>query len=131
MPESLHDKHFTIDQAQMMLTGIVHVVQEIVSLKKKLDERGFDIYRHQYFGGTGPNGDRFFPTELERLAALAKQLNDKGILIKSLDEGLIDFPHFRANGEEVYLCWKLGESDIAFWHRIPDGFAGRRPLKDI
>ncbi len=131
MPEYLHDKHFTIEQARMMLSGIVHVIEEMVSLKKRLDERGYDIYRHEYFGGTGPNGDRYFPAELERLAMLAKQLNEKGILVKSLDEGLIDFPHIRSNEDEVYLCWKLGEEDIVWWHRIPDGFAGRRPLNEI
>ncbi len=115
----------------MMLSGMVHVIKEIVDLKKRLDERGYDVYRHQYFGGTGPNGDRYFPPELERLAVLAKRLNKKGILIKSLDEGLIDFPHIRSNQDEVYLCWKLGEEDIGWWHRIPDGFAGRRPLSEI
>lgn len=129
--EYLHKKHFTIDQARRMLSGISHLVEELVGLKHKLDERGYDVYRHQYFGGSGPNGDRFFPPELERIVAIAKNLDKKGILIKGLDEGLIDFPHIRSNGEEVYLCWKLGESDIDFWHPIPDGYAGRRPLKDL
>jgi hypothetical protein len=51
--------------------------------------------------------------------------------VKSVDDGLIDFPHLRSNDEEVYLCWKLGESDIQFWHNIADGFSGRKPLKDL
>ena len=115
----------------MMLSGIVHLVEEIVILKKKLDERGFDVYHHQYFGGSGPNGEGFFPPELERLVEIARKLDKKGILIKGLDDGLIDFPHLRSNGEEVYLCWKLGEEDIRFWHRIPDGVAGRKPMNEL
>jgi hypothetical protein len=131
MSEYLHSKHFTLDQARRMLSGIRHLVEEIVTLKYKLDERGFDIYRHQYFGGTGPNGDRFFPAELERLVEIIKQLGKKGVIVKSLEEGLIDFPHIRSNGEEVYLCWKPGENDILFWHRIPDGFAGRKSIDEL
>lgn len=127
----LHDKHFTLDQARRMLSGINHLVEEIVTLKKRLDARGFDVYRHEYFGGTGPNGERFFPRELERLVEIAKTLQKKGILIKGLDEGLIDFPHLRSNNEEVYLCWRLGEPDIQSWHRIADGFDGRKPLSEL
>jgi len=114
-----------------MLMGITPLMDELVALKKKLDGRGFDVYRHEYFGGTGPNGERFFPPELERLVEIAKNLDKKGILIKGLDEGLIDFPHMRSNGDEVYLCWRVGESDIHSWHRTQDGFQGRRPLDEL
>lgn len=100
-------------------------------LKQLLDDRGFDAYRHEYFGGTGPNGQRQFPQELEELVEIVKNLRDKGILVKGLDEGLIDFPHLRSNGEEVYLCWMAGEPDIRSWHRIADGFAGRQPLDQL
>ena len=127
----MHKKHFTLDQARRMLMGISPQVVELVSLKKKLDERGYDIYRHEYFGGTGPNGERYFPPELKQLVTIAKSLDKKGIIIKGIDAGLIDFPHVRSNGEEVYLCWKVGENDIHFWHRIQDGFKGRRPLDEL
>ena len=127
----MHKKHFTLDQARRMLMGISPQVVELVSLKKKLDERGYDIYRHEYFGGTGPNGEGYFPPELKQLVTIAKSLDKKGIIIKGIDAGLIDFPHVRSNGEEVYLCWKVGENDILFWHRIADGFKGRRPLDEL
>ncbi len=129
--EYLHEKHFTLEQARMMLTGIVRQVEEIVSLKKKLDLKGYDIYRHQYFGGSGPNGERYFPEELEQIVRIAQEMDKKGILIKGFDEGLIDFPHIRSNGEEVYLCWKVGEDDIHFWHTIADGFGGRKSIDEL
>ena len=50
-----------------------------------------------------------------------------GIMIKSFEEGLIDFPAKRFN-EEVWLCWKLGEDKVKFWHRKDEGFIGREPL---
>jgi len=131
MTEYLHEKHFTVDQARRMLSGISHLVEELVVLKKKLDDRGYDIHRHQYFGGSGPNGERFFPPELDRLVEIAMNLEKKGIIVKGLDEGLIDFPHIRSNNEEVYLCWKLGEVTLGFWHAIADGFAGRKPLEEL
>jgi hypothetical protein len=129
--EYLHEKHFTLEQARMILTGIIRQIEEIVILKKKLDAKGYNIYRHEYFGGSGPNGERYFPRELEELVKIAREMDKKGILIKGFDQGLIDFPYIRSNGEEVYLCWKVGEDDIHYWHRIADGFAGRKAISDL
>ncbi len=47
--------------------------------------------------------------------------------MKDLDIGLVDFPTL-FQGEEVYLCWKLGEAGIRFWHGIDEGFRGRKPI---
>jgi hypothetical protein len=68
---------------------------------------------------------------MERLIDVIKSIATYGIQIKNLDSGLIDFPHLRNNGEEVYLCWRLGEEDIRFWHRIPDGFQGRKNIEEL
>ncbi len=76
---------------------------------------GMGSDRHQYFGGMGPNGDGRFPHEMELLVEIVKGLEERGILVKAIDQGLVDFPHIRENGEEVYLCWKIGENDI---HRL-------------
>ncbi len=56
-----------------------------------------------------------------------EEIEELGILIKSLDEGLIDFPSIRFN-EEVWLCWKIEEEKIRFWHKKNEGFIGRKPL---
>ena len=50
-----------------------------------------------------------------------------GILIKDVDTGLVDFPHMREE-REVYLCWRLGEPKVEFWHDVDSGFSGRQPL---
>jgi hypothetical protein len=61
------------------------------------------------------------------LQAGAKAFGDRGIVLRDLDRGLIDFPAIR-DGREVYLCWIDGEPDIGFWHDLDAGYAGRRPL---
>ena len=131
MSKFLHDKHFTLEEAQITLRGVIPLLEEITALKEKLDKRGFNVYRHEYFGGSGPNGERFFPVELETLVSIARKVEEMGILLKNFESGLIDFPHIRSNGQEVYLCWRLGEDEIEFWHGIPDGFAGRKPLDEL
>jgi hypothetical protein len=56
-----------------------------------------------------------------------EQLECMGIMIKSVDEGLVDFPSLRFD-QEVWLCWKAGETEIKFWHAKDEGFIGRKPL---
>ena len=54
-----------------------------------------------------------------------RAIESSGCLLKDLEKGLIDFPAL-LDGHEVYLCWQRGEPRIEYWHRIEDGFAGRR-----
>lgn len=61
-----------------------------------------------------------FEEILERIAA-------RGCHLKGLDPGLVDFPHLR-EGREVYLCWRINEAKIRYWHEIEDGFEGRQRL---
>ena len=56
-----------------------------------------------------------------------EQVEERGVMIKSVDEGLLDFPSKRFD-EEVWLCWKMGEREVKFWHKKDEGFAGRKPL---
>lgn len=127
----LHERHFTLDEANNLLDEIKPLIEEMIGLKKKLDSKGYDVYNHQYFGGSGPNGKGTFPEEMERLVELVKEISEGGVLLKSIDRGLVDFPHLRKNGDEVYLCWNFGEGEIAYWHSIPEGFAGRRSINEL
>jgi hypothetical protein len=84
------------------------------------------------------NGGGLPPAELaevhdlvrRRATALARaleQIQSLGVIVKDLDSGLVDFPSVR-EGEDVLLCWQLGEDEVAFWHGYDDGYAGRRPI---
>ncbi len=57
-----------------------------------------------------------------------EQLEASGVVIKDVEQGLLDFPSKRFN-EEVWLCWKVGENEIKFWHAKDEGFMGRKPLE--
>lgn len=129
--EHTHQRHFSVAEAQAALATVGPLADEIVQLKEDLDRKGYDINRHEYFGGRGPNGDRVYPPELERLVSIIHRLEDQGILLKGIEEGLLDFPHLRDNGEEVYLCYKSGEETISFWHSLTGGYAARRPLHEL
>ncbi len=131
MSSYVHQKHFTLDEARKELTSVHALMSKLVELKRRLDSMGWDIVRHQYFGGMGPNGDGRFPDEMELLVEIVKGLEDRGIIVKAIDQGLADFPHIRENGEEVYLCWQIGEDDIRFWHRLDEGFAGRKGIGEL
>jgi hypothetical protein len=57
-----------------------------------------------------------------------EELSDRGVVLRDLERGLVDFPSRRPSGRVVLLCWYVGEEDLAWWHLPEDGFAGRRPL---
>jgi hypothetical protein len=65
--------------------------------------------------------------EVSALYRSIEQLENLGVIIKSVDEGLLDFPSKRFD-EEVWLCWKVGEKEVKFWHRKDECFARRKPL---
>ena len=126
-----HSIHFTLDEAQQLLPGVIETITRIRDLKRQLDAKGYDIRMHRHFGGVGANGLKAFPDQMEELIRLFQEINTKGVLLKDIDRGLIDFPSIRRDGEEVYLCYMLGEPRIDFWHRIDDGFGGRQPIDTL
>jgi hypothetical protein len=71
--------------------------------------------------------DEEFERESQAVARAAAGLQQLGVLVKDLDSGLLDFPALH-RGEEVLLCWQLGEDEVAHWHGLDEGFAGRKPL---
>ncbi len=123
--------YYTVEEAQELLISIKPMIGKLIELKDLLDNKGFDIYKHEYYGGMGPNGTGKFPDEMEELVKIVKYISSLNIEIKSIDTGLIDFPHIRENGEEVLLCYMYGEEKIEYWHGLYSGYAGRLPLSEI
>jgi len=102
---------FTPEEANRALPEVRNMVVQVVELKKKMDR--------------APERER--GEDMGKLAALISKIQEKGAEMKDLDIGLIDFPALRFS-EPVYLCWKLGEEEIAYWHGS-EGFRGRKPLR--
>ncbi|MCE2504779.1 MAG: DUF2203 domain-containing protein [Chlorobi bacterium] len=127
----LHAIHFSLEEAQSMLAEVIPIVENIRNAKRRLDEIGYDIRGHHFFAGMGTNGTKPYPDEVSKLIKLFRGLTTKGILVKDMDRGLIDFPAIRPNGDEVYLCYMLGEKTIEYWHGIEDGFSGRQHVDSL
>jgi len=68
--------------------------------------------------------------DFEKFDALIHRIQATDVLIKDINLGLLDFPALK-DGHEVYLCWQYGEKDIAFWHEIEAGYAGRQPINSF
>jgi hypothetical protein len=129
-------RRFTVAEANDALVEVRPLVERMVTAKRALDEA--QERRDEAARSIAGNGGGIQPRELARLndevqrratalADVVAEIQGLGVLVKDLDTGLVDFPTIRA-GEEVLLCWQLGEAEIAYWHRPEDGFAGRQPL---
>jgi hypothetical protein len=123
--------YYTVEEAQSLLRSIMPTLVQMTVLKKKLNELGFDVYKHEYYGGMGPNGTGKFPNEMEELIKIVKYLSSLSIEVKNIETALIDFRHKRNNGDEVYLCYMLGEDRIEYWHGLSEGFMGRKTLEEL
>lgn len=67
---------------------------------------------------------------IDRMQAGVLRIDELGITLREIETGLIDFPAL-ATGRQIWLCWRLGEDDVAWWHELNDGFGGRRALVDL
>jgi hypothetical protein len=128
---------FTLTEAERARRDLEPFLLEAIACRKKLS--GIDDHfqavsaRIMMMGGVLVPYEKLAKLRLEHtgLASSMKSSLEKiletGCVIKDLDVGLLDFPAIIDN-QEVYLCWKLGEDRIRFYHRQDEGFAGRKPL---
>jgi hypothetical protein len=130
------EREFTPEEANAVVQELRPVVARMVEHGRRLAEA--QRAQRQLVTRIAGNGGDMQPSDLRELAetiqgeadaigACADEINAAGAQIKSLEEGLLDFPS-RRDGELVLLCWKLGEDDIGYWHGLEEGFAGRKPL---
>jgi hypothetical protein len=130
------DRTFTLEEANAVVAELRPTVERMVEHGRKLAA----AQRRQaaLLARIAGNGGDLQPSDLrevaatiqagaDAVAACAERINAAGAQIKSLEEGLLDFPS-RRDEEEILLCWKLGEDEIAYWHGADEGFAGRKPL---
>jgi hypothetical protein len=130
-------KYYTVAQANATLPLIRAIVTDITHLAQELQER-YDRLRRvlpseraviddahreelQHMQAEQERGE-------ERMREYVQELTNLGVELKDYQSGLIDFPCWMDN-HEVYLCWRLGEPEVAHWHEVEAGFAGRRKLE--
>ena len=122
---------FTVNKANAALPDVIKKFEYALSCKK-----GVAKYEQQLQASLSTTNS------LEENVGLKQKLNSAvtrfyesveilektGVVVKSIDQGLLDFPSNRFN-QEVWLCWKYGETEIRFWHETDSGFMGRKPLE--
>jgi hypothetical protein len=130
-------RYFTLTEARAALPSVGRSIREAVQAKAHYAEAEKEIHdlAQRIMMRGGMNVDTVaaeawkaqYDSNAQTLKNTMERIEEMGVLVKDLDIGLVDFPTlFR--GEEVYLCWRMDEDDIDFWHGVNEGFRGRRPI---
>lgn len=132
-------KIFTLQEAERLVPTVKEWLQRAIKSKRQVETSDRELRgvseRINLLGGCEINPaavldmKRAKDEALRTLRDVIGQIEASGCVVKDLDIGLVDFPALLGN-EEVYLCWKLGEDSIDYWHRVEEGFAGRKPVGD-
>jgi hypothetical protein len=129
-------RYFTQKDANHELLEIRPLVEELVAHRReqqRLEATRFELAAK--IAGNGGGIDANVLAEAEQaeqrerveVARCVNAIHGRGAIVKDVDEGLVDFPA-RRQGEEILLCWRLGEDEVAHWHGLEEGFAGRKQL---
>jgi hypothetical protein len=125
--------HFTLDQANEILPSIIKKFKNITTMKNEVVRIQSDLETNPKYMA---NFKEYIIKKQELNTAITnfyrsiEELESTGVSIKSIDQGLLDFPSLMFN-EEIWLCWKEGETEIKFWHGRDEGFNGRKPIENI
>lgn len=134
----MSERYFNRHEAEELLPEIRRALAKVREQKRALDSLDQEFAqaaaRIMVLGGSVPPYQELVRKKGERDHSVSQveeavnHIQETGCVVKDLDAGLVDFPALR-NGQEVYLCWKLGEERIRYWHGLEEGFAGRKPLE--
>ena len=129
-------KLFTLAEANRLIPEVRPLLQELSECKSSLAlVQGALVEMTPQMRGNGHRLEALglekqLESLIDRIAQGIQQIELMGIELKDIDSGLIDFPSIY-RGRIVYLCWRLGEETIEYWHEITTGFSGRRPVSEL
>lgn len=120
---------FTLQQANETLKIIRPLMDEVQGMRQKILANQPEAWPaiERSVGNGGNRALSKMVQDFEKLDKLVHRILDTGVQIKDVNLGLLDFSALK-DGREVYLCWQYGEDDIAYWHEVDAGFAGRQPI---
>ena len=125
----MEKRFFTVEEARKLLPSLKELMGQVMVISHRLEEYREVVQQLADSASSntgGPEGTSYLKIVISLQSCLT-QLQETGCVLRSLQGGLVDFPHLK-QGREIYLCWKYGEEDIRFWHEVDEGFAGRTPL---
>lgn len=117
---------YTPESANALLPAVAVLVERLRDAQATMEARTDQVRTMAPTNGGGP-AHREFVAAARVAATAARALHDLDIEVRDPEQGLIDFPAER-DGRETFLCWRLGEERVGFWHPRDSGFAGRAPL---
>ena len=128
-------KLFSLDEANALLPQLERIVEELRSTRESISDAQRDaseVARQARRNGHDRTGDisearRRLSDLISSFDSRIKSISELGCELKDLEIGLFDFRSLK-EGRIVYLCWKVGEPEIGFWHDLQEGYAGRRRL---
>jgi hypothetical protein len=126
-----HERLFTLEEANRLIPQLNSRLHSVKQAKAALLRTKEDVRKassRAEYGGGSPVGPLYIAS-LQQVSANLQAIQDLGVLVKDLDMGLCDFPYLR-DGRVVFLCWKLGEQEIKWWHETTTGYKDRCPLED-
>lgn len=129
---------FSLREANSVLVGVRPIVERMVALAEDVQlrkERLAELNRgarerHPLYREEVTAMERSLEEDILRLQGYVREIVGLGAEIKNIREGILDFPA-RLDGRPIWLCWRLGEPEIRFWHEWDAGFAGRRPISEL
>lgn len=137
MNDEREPKLFTLTEAERTRRELEPTLIQAIDCRRKVAELDENLSRVanriMLMGGITLPYEKTAKVRFERdhlaeaVRVALERIEATGCVLKDLDVGLLDFPSL-INNEEVYLCWRLGEDRIRFWHRQNEGFAGRKPI---
>ena len=128
-------RRFSREEADALLPEIAPRLLQLRDLKRQNDETRSAVNDLQSTLKANGHGldiemsrlSRALQSSSAEINALIERVTRLGVEVKDLEMGLIDFRGER-DGREIYLCWKLGEEHVAFWHELNTGYSSRQPL---
>ncbi|OQY87849.1 MAG: hypothetical protein B6D38_11255 [Anaerolineae bacterium UTCFX1] len=121
--------YFTLEEANRALETIRPLIHEAMLIRRRVlaDQPEVWAMMEKAAGNGGSPTLSKMVVDFERFDDLLHAIQAAGAQIKDISAGLMDFPALK-EGREVCLCWRYGETDIAYWHEVETGFAGRQPI---
>lgn len=120
------ERQFTEEEANDLLPALSESLRQIRQAREIILAGAEHIRRTSSLDGGGPVSQEYW-NALQDMRKLLEAFADQGIILRDADSGLVDFPS-RREGRDVFLCWRLGEGQVGYWHPPDTGFTGRRPL---
>jgi hypothetical protein len=139
----MEKRYFTVNEAKRMIPAleevfgrIVQMYTQIRSIYQGFEQKGF-APKEDDFPLAPPGAGADVVNERANLKLLINALQEElralqkaGCLVKGIETGLIDW-YAKKDGRDIFLCWKLGEKEVGYWHEIEAGYLGRRPISEL